>query len=179
MVQCHDQLEGSSQKGRTAETSLLGKEREMVVSRVPQNGCSDLVELFQPGWKHPLSRSVHLGLLGNGADCKVSMICTHPASHNSMNIGWLPTVLPDLVDLTAEVRADQSGDDSRRDARRLADPFGPPSGECSQLYTGLVSLANLELFEDLDEHVLDPIIRLDRLGPCSGLRRRLQSGTEL
>ena len=140
--------------------------------------CSNLVELIQPRGKHALTRSIRFGFLGDGTDGEMHMIGAQAAGHNPTNIRRLPTALPCLMDLAALVRADQLGDKSRRDAWRSTCPFVPPADERSQLGSGLVPVPEIELFEDLDEHVLDPIIRLDRLGPCSGLRRRLQSGTD-
>ncbi len=155
MVQNYDQLKGCSQQRGTAEITLQGKLCKVVVGWTPEEACSNLVELFHPRGKDPLTRSIVLGLLGNGDDCKLRVMRTRAAGHNPVEVGRLPTAIPCLVNLAAEVRADQGLDESLGDARRLTDPFCPPSGERSELGTGLISLANIELSEGADEPILD------------------------
>ena len=97
VMQHHDQLEGRPQECRTAEISLLGEVCEVVGRRAPPEDRAYLVELLQPGGKYPLTRSIRLGLLRNGADGELHMMRAHAAGHNAMNIGRLPTALPGLI----------------------------------------------------------------------------------
>jgi hypothetical protein len=177
-MQHHDQLEGSPQERLTAEISLLCELSEVVVRRVPPNGGSDLVELLHPGGKHTLTRSIHFGILGDGADGKMHVVRAHSADHHPMDIGRLPASLPRLIHLAAQVGADQRRNDSRRNAGRSTDPVGPPDGERGQLGAGEGSLARIEFLEGENEPILDPSHDAIRVGICSRLLRWLQSGAD-